>query len=120
MFPPAPANHATAHEGNVLGFFGRERFAINAPLPKGLPGCCLRGMQHFSKPMPENAKFAPVQAQSEAPEPIGVHQSISNEETIRTLDRYVEADFIKPHKLVGNAFQLRGRSISSLVLVSAS
>ena len=38
MFPPAPANHATAYEGNVLGFFGRERFAVNAPVPKGFTG----------------------------------------------------------------------------------
>jgi len=38
MFPPAPANHATAYEGSVLGFFGRERFAINAPVPKGFTG----------------------------------------------------------------------------------
>jgi hypothetical protein len=37
MFPPAPANHATAFEGSVLGFFGRERFAINAR-PKGFTG----------------------------------------------------------------------------------
>jgi hypothetical protein len=38
MFPPAPANHAIAYEGNVLGFLGRERFAINAPVPKGFTG----------------------------------------------------------------------------------
>jgi hypothetical protein len=38
MFPPAPANHATAYEGNVLGFFRRERFAIHAPVPKGFTG----------------------------------------------------------------------------------
>jgi len=41
MFPPAPANHATAYEGSVLGFFGRERFAAMPPSQKDLLGLIL-------------------------------------------------------------------------------
>jgi hypothetical protein len=73
--------------------------ALERDRPPGLPGCYLRQMLRSLKPMPENAKTAPVQPPSKALELRRVYQSISNVQTTSILDRWPEAYCeIRPHK----------------------